>query len=677
MLFVGSDARSQSIDRATWQVGAETRLKDIYERGEFRPRSVQALWLNDSSGIVSQELDTTENKTVSWFYDVTSGDRRLWPSESRLPNPVDRTVSADGKWQLVIRDKKLIAANTASGIETHLVSPPPDREIHYRNLAWSPDGSRVAFIEADSTKVRKRTVLVPDDPSYPDTQQVRFARVGGEIESLRVGWVKADGTELTWLPIESPPEGYYLGQVDWAGNSQEILVERFSRFRNRRDFLLYSMEGHSKTIFSETNESWVESSQGKNSGLIWVQDGKAFIVITEKDGWRHAYLHARDGNQIACLTPGNYDIIDRSVVDEARCWFYFYASPEDATKKSLYRVPLDGTGVLTRVSPASQVGTHTYQFSPDAKWAIHTFSALDVPPSVHLIELEGHRIVRSIEENRPLRERMEKLSYNPTEFLRLEIGNNIQLDAWMIKPKEFNPAHKYPVVVYVYGEPHAQTVLDEWGAVHIDFHRLVAELGYVVVSIDNRGTPAPKGAAWRRSVFGSLGPISTDEQEAGLKALAMRYPFIDLSRVGIWGWSGGGSNTLNALFRKPQTYHVGIAVVPKPQAHLYNAWFQEMYMHTPEVNADGYQKSAAINYADGLQGKLLIITGSGETNTHIQIIEGLIDRLIELRKPFDYMVYPNRDHGLREGTGTQVHVRMRILRYLMENLLPGPVPLER
>ncbi len=192
------------------------------------------------------------------------------------------------------------------------------------------------------------------------------------------------------------------------------------------------------------------------------------------------------------------------------------------------------------------------------------------------------------------------------------------------------------------------------------------------MSIDNRGTPCPKGAAWRRAIFGSLGPLSTEEQAVALKELARTKPYVDLSRVGIWGWSGGGSNTLNALFRKPDVYHVGIAVVPKPQPHLYNAWFQEIYMRTPAVNAEGYQRSAPLNFADGLKGKLLIITGSGETNTHIQIIEGLVDRLIELGKPFDYMVYPNRDHGLREGVNTEVHVRMLIARYLIEHLPPGP-----
>jgi dipeptidyl-peptidase-4 len=190
--------------------------------------------------------------------------------------------------------------------------------------------------------------------------------------------------------------------------------------------------------------------------------------------------------------------------------------------------------------------------------------------------------------------------------------------------------------------------------------------------MDNRGTPAPKGAAWRRAIFGSLGPLSTEEQAAGLKELARTRPYVDLSRVGVWGWSGGGSNTLNALFRKPDVYHVGIAVAPKPQPQLYNAWFQEIYMETPETNPEGYRRSAPINFAEGLKGDLLIIHGTGETNTHLQITEGLVDRLIELGKQFDYMAYPHRDHGLREGHGTSVHLHVLMTRYLLEHLPPGP-----
>ncbi len=267
---------------------------------------------------------------------------------------------------------------------------------------------------------------------------------------------------------------------------------------------------------------------------------------------------------------------------------------------------------------------------------------------------------------------MKPLISQPTEFFQLDIGEGIVVDAFMIKPPGFDPSKKYPLFVYVYGEPHAQTVLDDWGKVQTDYHRMIAELGYLVVSIDNRGTPAPKGAAWRRAIHGSLGPLSTEEQAAAVKKLARTRSYVDESRVAIWGWSGGGSNTLNAMFRKPDVYHLGIAVVPKPQPHLYNAWFQEIYMQTQETNPDGYRRAAPINFAEGLKGKLLIIHGTGERNTHLQIVEGLVDRLVELGKRFEYMAYPNRDHGLREGRGTAVHVRMLMARYLIEHLPPGP-----
>jgi dipeptidyl-peptidase-4 len=657
---------------STWKTFAEPRLKSIYDRGDFRPKNVQPKWLSDNSGFLIGDTDQSSKKRTTWFYDAKTGERRSATDDEVSINSTVEQRSIAGEFELKVIDGKLSSVNRETKTEITLASSTIDREVDFRNPIWSPDGSKVLFVEADYTDVLKRWVLVPGDPSYPEVQQNRFARVGGIIEKLRVGVVNKDGQQLTWLPVDCPEEGMYLGQVQWAGNSQEVLVERFSRFRDRRDFLLINVDGEAKTIFSESDKAWVEASQGWNSGLVWIADGKEFIVISEKDGWRHAYRYSRAGEELALLTPGDYDIIERAVVDEVQGWYYFYASPEDGTQRYLYRVPLDGSGKANRLSPESQIGTHKYSFSPDTKWAIHSFSTLNTPPRYELIEVETHRVVKVLEENSEIAERMNSLGCQPAEFLKLDIGDGIEFDAWMLKPKDFAPTKKYPLFIYVYGEPHAQTVLNEWGAAQIDFHRVVAELGYIVVSIDNRGTPCPKGAAWRRSIFGSLGPLSTEEQEAGLKALAKQCTFIDTDRVGIWGWSGGGSNTLNALFRKPDTYHVGIAVVPKPQPHLYNAWFQEIFMRTREVNPEGYEKAAAINYAEGLKGKLLIMTGSGETNTHIQIIEGLVDRLIKLGKPFDYMVYPNRDHGLREGDGTVVHVRMHILRYLYNNLPFGP-----
>jgi dipeptidyl-peptidase-4 len=652
---------------------AESRLRAIYEQGEFRAKLFHAEWLSDGSGYTVLEPAPGANEQLLVRYDAASGERTVLDSPQGEKSEQSGDISPDGQSVLYSDQGNLYVRDLSGDRKIPLTKVPPGSSVWNGRAVWSPDGKRIAFVQSDSSNVRSRSVLVPGDPTYPEVREVRFARVGEAIPALRVGVVDAAGGETRWLDISGPEEGFYLGMVSWAGNSDELLVEKFSRFRNERGFLIADVRTGAVTrIYHESDPAWVIASYHMNAGLRWVRDGRAFVVLSEKDGWRHAYVCSRDGKQQVLLTPGDYDIIEHAAIDEAGGWFYYYASPDDATRKYLYRVRLDGTAEPERITPPNQPGTHDYEFSPDARWAFHTYSTFDTPPVVELVQLPEHRVLRVLEDNEELRRKMAPSISSPTEFLQLDIGGGVTMDAWMIKPDDFDPSKKYPVLLYVYGEPHLQTVCDAWGFAQADYHRLIADLGYLVVSIDNRGTPSPKGAAWRRSIFGSLGPLSTEDQAAGLKELARTRPYVDLSRVGIWGWSGGGSNTLNAMFRKPDVYHVGIAVVPKPQPHLYNAWFQEIYMETPETNPEGYRRAAPINFAEGLKGDLLIVHGTGETNTHIQITEGLIDRLIELGKRFDYMAYPNRDHGLSEGRGTVVHVRMLMVRYLIDHLKPGP-----
>ena len=246
------------------------------------------------------------------------------------------------------------------------------------------------------------------------------------------------------------------------------------------------------------------------------------------------------------------------------------------------------------------------------------------------------------------------------------------MDAWIIKPVNFDPAKKYPALVYVYGEPAGQTVGDRWGGETWIFHRILSHDGYIVMSLDNRGTPAPRGRAWRKIIYGTVGVLSSKEQAAGLQALEQKFPFIDSSRVGVWGWSGGGTNTLNLMFRSPDLYKVGMSVAPVPDQRLYDSIYQERYMGLPQDNADGYKAASAINYAEGLKGHLLIVHSSGDDNVHYQGTELLINRLVELGKPFDFMEYPGRTHGLSEGPGTHFHLYSLLTRYLETNLPAGP-----
>ncbi|MEZ6100923.1 MAG: DPP IV N-terminal domain-containing protein [Pirellulaceae bacterium] len=515
--MAANSLHAQPSGRIQWWGPTNERIRAIYERGELRGNRFDAEWLSDSSGFVVRERNSDSGETQRAVYDVVSGNRKSRPDAEQATPQRDSKTSLDGRYTLQYQGRDVVVREVHTGKTETLLRCDEERDSMFRSLGWSPDGRRVVFVDHDETDVRLRSVLKPTDPSYPNVDQHRFARVGEKISKLRVGVVDVDTHEIQWLPIESPEEGFYLGQVEWAGNSREVLVETMSRFRDTRTFLLVDIDAGTVTqIFHETNDAWAVGSQEKNSGLLWVRSGNAFIVISEQDGWRHAFLYDRKGEQLAVLTPGDYDIVDRGQVDEANGWFYFYASPENATQKFLYYVPLDGNGDLTPVSPRDQPGTHDYVFSPDVKWAFHTYSTFDTPPVTDLVELPSHRTIRMLEDNADLLATSRQWIAQPTEFLQLEIEDGVSFDAWLMKPNDFDPSKKYPVFIYVYGEPYAQTVLDEWGAAQSHFHRVVADMGYLVVSIDNRGTPAPKGAAWRRSIFGSLGPLSTDDQVVSL-----------------------------------------------------------------------------------------------------------------------------------------------------------------
>ena len=532
---------------------------------------------------------------------------------------------------------------------------------------FSPDGRSIAYWQFDSSGVGIFSLINNTDSLYPVVTRIPYPKAGTTNSSARIGVVSTDGGPTTWIKTEGDPRNTYLARIGWI-DAGTVAIQQLNRLQNRNDFLSADVKsGAVKRIFRDESRQWVDI----NEEVPWIDGGRTFLWQSEKSGWNQVYRVPREGGDGQLITKFNGDVVDIAGFDEKGGWMYFRASPDNAGQRYLYRARLDGSSAPERVTPADQPGTHRYDVSPNGRLAFHTYSTFETPPVVNVIELPSHKPVRALTDPSAVAAKVKPLLNPPAEFFRVDIGDGVMLDGYMIKPPAFDATKKYPFITHVYGEPAGQTVNDAWGGSQLLFHRALAGTGYIVISIDNRGTPAPRGAEWRKVVYGTVGDLSSKDQAAAVRALIAKHSYLDADRVGVWGWSGGGTNTLNAMFRFPDLYKVGVSVAPVPDQRLYDTIYQERYMGLPQENVEGYRVGSAINFADGLQGKLLLIHGSGDDNVHVQGTEKLINRLIELGKPFDSMIYPNRSHSISEGTGTTAHVYKLIARYFVQNLAPG------
>ncbi|TNE61011.1 MAG: S9 family peptidase [Bacteroidetes bacterium] len=539
---------------------------------------------------------------------------------------------------------------------------------------WSPDSKRIAYWQIDANQIRDFLMINNTDSIYAQTIPVEYPKVGEEPSPYRIGVADVGSGKTTWMNIPGDPRNTYVPRMEWAASEKELMIQQLNRKQNESQLMLCDVRtGSVRTIYTEQDDAWIDlKDDGAYGYWDWLADGNAFLWTSEKDGWRHLYRIARDGGQEILLTPGDYDVISLERVDEIGGYLYFLAAPDNATQAYLYRIRMDGNSQAERLSPAGQKGTHNYAVSPDAQYARHTFSNYYTSPKTEWVTLPRHK---SLDAENAIPPVIEPPENNNTEFFQVTTADGVTMDGWMVRPDNFDPSKKYPIVFYVYTEPAGATVRDRWGAGRNRLYQGdMAKDGYIYASLDGRGTPAPKGRAWRKAIYRKIGIVNIRDQAMGAREMFDRWKWIDTSRVAVHGWSGGGSATLNLLFQYPEIYKTGISVAAVANQLTYDNIYQERYMGLPQENREDFINGSPITYAKNLQGNLLYIHGTGDDNVHYQNAEMLINELIKYNKQFQVMPYPNRSHGIREGEGTSKHLATLFTNYLRAHCPPGGVP---
>jgi dipeptidyl-peptidase-4 len=657
------------------------------------PLSVSSFTFSDDG---SKLLVFTNTKKV-WRYN-TRGDYWVLNKASGQPRQLGKgrpasslmfaKFSPDGNSVAYVSEYNLYVEDVASGKITQLTTDGNrklingtfdwayEEEFFCRDgFRWAPDSKQIAFWQIDAKNVKDHLMIDNTDFIYPIIKPVEYPVAGEAPSPFKIGVVDIANASIKWMNIPTDPVlQSYLPRMEWAANSTELIVQHLNRKQNQSDIMLCNAStGASNTIYSEQDSAWIDilplwDEDYYNGGWDWLNGGKEFLWASEKDGWRHLYRIGRNGKE-TLITVGNYDVMDISAIDEKSGYVYFFASPDNATQKYLYRTKLDGKGKAERLSPANQSGTHDYNVSPTGSFAQHSFTNYYTPAVTEWISLPAHKPLNGDKVNAAISS-VNKSKPN-LEFFKVKTTEGVEMDGWIAKPANFDTTKKYPVVFYVYTEPWGQLVTDKYGVGHNFYYQgNMATDGYIYIAIDNRGTPVPKGRAWRKSVYKKIGLVNIRDQALAAKEIS-KWPYVDTSRIAVWGWSGGGSATLNLMFQYPEIYKTGISVAAVGNQLTYDNIYQERYMGLPQENPQDFTNGSPITYAKNLRGNLLYIHGTGDDNVHYNNAEMLLNELVKYNKQFQFMAYPNRTHGISEGEGTTRHLSTLFTQYLKKNCPPG------
>ncbi|MFI5143764.1 MAG: S9 family peptidase, partial [Thermoanaerobaculales bacterium] len=602
---------------------------------------------------------------------ATQSVRRLTPTraEEELAE-----FSPDGRWVSFVRENDLFALELASGREVRL-SQGGDAShlngkldwVYEEELAdrkptgyvWSPDSCCVAFITLDETKVTRFPIVDPL-ALHPIPEQQQYPLPGDALPVVGLSTVSvrpdSDGQLIHRAQHFDAPNATYLPRFGWYPDGRALWYELLDRPQTRLELVREDLtSGRTGTVLVETDAAWVNLHDDQR----FLSDGR-FIWWSERSGFGHLYL-ADQGGALRALTSGNWVVTRVAGVDKENGAVLFVGTKEGALERQLYRVRLDGSG-LECLTP--EHGTHAVEVAPGSKLILDTWSRAMQPPTMRVLDASG-KPLRTVAPVQPVV--LDPSSLGSLEFLTVKAADGTPLHAALMKPASFDPRRRYPVVVYVYGGPHEQLVTDAWGRRNALFHLYLVSKGFLVFSLDNRGSAA-RGREFERVLLHRLGRVELEDQLAGV-AFLRSLPYVDADRIGVWGWSYGGFMTCYALANAPGMFAAGAAVAPVTDWRMYDAIYTERYLKLPAGNEAGYRDSSPVNQAAGLGGALLLIHGSGDDNVHFANTLALVDQLYKAGKPYDLQVYPNLKHGI-EARAARIHLYSRIAEHFVRTLHP-------
>jgi dipeptidyl-peptidase-4 len=605
----------------------------------------------------------------------TMASKPLVTGEADVEDP---KFSPDGKWVSFVRDANLHVVNVATG-ETKALTTGGSEEILKGQLDWlypeeldtataywwSPDSSKIAYYEMDERPVTRYPIMDMSSP-VGAMEYTRYPQAGEANPVVRVGVVPVGGGETKWMDTGADTD-VYLARVVWLRDSGRIAIERMNRAQNRLDLLFCdAATGASATILTETDPYWINIADD----LYFFSDGKRFLWSSERTGFRHYYLYDLSGQQLAQLTSGDWQISGNGgfgpgadshpSVDEARGFIYFLSNKDDVRESQLYRLSLEDRSVtpVTR-----EPGANDVIVAPDASAFVDTYSTTMTPARQDVERMDGSRVATINENKVP---ELADYHLSPVDFVTVSADDGTKLYAKMIKPRDFDASRKYPVLVYVYGGPQDQEVRNDWDGVDFLWHEMMAEKGYIIFTVDNRGSLG-RGHAFETPLYHQFGKVELKDQLAGVKYLKS-LPYVDGSRIGIWGWSYGGTMTLDAMCNAPDVFKAGVSVAPVSDWRLYDTTYTERYMGRPQDNPEGYKNSSPVNQAARLKGALMIAHGTGDDNVHFANTSEMINELILAGSyPADLMILPGRGHSMGDWHA-RVELYQRITDFLMSNL---------